>query len=54
MNNKVPYHDLFQLPFEPNPFVVDTYELKRRYLDAQKLCHPDGWTTHGEVCMFYS
>lgn len=49
LDNTVPYHDLFQLPFEPNPFVVDTYQLKRRYLEAQKVCHPDGWATHGEV-----
>lgn len=49
INNKVPYHELFQLPSEPNPFVVDTFQLKRRYLEAQKLCHPDGWASRGEV-----
>lgn len=49
-NNKIPYHELFQLPFEPNPFVLDTSQLKRRYIEAQRLCHPDRWASHGEVC----
>ena len=49
MDHKVPYHDLFQLPLEPNPFIVDTFQLKRRYLEAQKVCHPDAWAAHGEV-----
>ena len=49
LDHTVPYHSLFQLPFEPNPFVVDTFKLKRRYLEAQKICHPDAWTTHGTV-----
>lgn len=50
MNNTIPYHTLFQLPLEPNPFVVDTFKLKQKYLEAQKLCHPDAWAVHGEVC----
>lgn len=33
----------------PNPFVVNTFKLKQRYLEAQKICHPDGWATHGAV-----
>ncbi|KIM85210.1 hypothetical protein PILCRDRAFT_817209 [Piloderma croceum F 1598] len=47
LDNIPSYHKLFQLPFEPNPFVVDTSKLKRRYLEAQKICHPDTWATHG-------
>ena len=43
------YHNIFQLPLEPNPFVVDTSKLKQRYLEAQKICHPDAWATHGTV-----
>lgn len=50
--SKIPYHTLFQLPFEPNPFVVSSPDLKRRYLEAQKLCHPDGWASQGEVRSF--
>lgn len=46
--DSTPYHALFQLP-QQNPFVVDTAQLKRRYLEAQRLCHPDAWAVHGEV-----
>ena len=42
-------HELFGLPYGPNPFVVDTGDLKRRFLEAQRLCHPDGWATRSEV-----
>lgn len=53
LDNIPSYHKLFQLPFEPNPFVVDTSKLKRRYLEAQKICHPDTWATHGTVCLHF-
>jgi molecular chaperone HscB len=53
LDNTPSYHNLFQLPFEPNPFVVDTSKLKRRYLEAQKICHPDTWATHGTVCSHF-
>ncbi|KZP31342.1 Co-chaperone Hsc20 [Athelia psychrophila] len=46
--DSTPYHALFQLP-QHNPFVVDTAQLKRRYLEAQRLCHPDAWAVHGEA-----
>lgn len=36
------------LPYSPNPFVVDTALLKRRFLDAQRICHPDAWATKTE------
>ena len=51
LDNSVLHHNLFQLPFEPNPFVLDTFKLKRRYLEAQKICHPDAWATHDAVCL---
>ncbi|KDQ63554.1 hypothetical protein JAAARDRAFT_169505 [Jaapia argillacea MUCL 33604] len=38
-----PYHDLFNLNSGHNPFIVDTGLLKRRFLEAQRLCHPDTW-----------
>jgi hypothetical protein len=43
------YHDVFGLPEEPNPFAIDTVELKRRFRQAQAICHPDAWTTKGPV-----
>jgi hypothetical protein len=43
------YHDIFGLPEEPNPFVIDTAELKRRFRQAQAICHPDAWSTKGQV-----
>lgn len=36
------------LPYSPNPFVVDTALLKRRFLEAQRICHPDVWATKTE------
>ncbi|KAG9314360.1 hypothetical protein JVU11DRAFT_5154 [Chiua virens] len=49
VEDSVTHHALLGLPYEPNPFVVDTRELKRRFLDAQRLVHPDGWATRSEV-----
>lgn len=36
------------LPYSPNPFVVDTALLKHRFLEAQRICHPDAWATKTE------
>lgn len=49
VEDSVTHHELLGLPYGPNPFVVDTGELKRRFHEAQRLCHPDGWATRSEV-----
>ncbi|KAI9572966.1 hypothetical protein HD554DRAFT_1985728, partial [Boletus coccyginus] len=48
VQDSITHHELLGLPYGPNPFVVDTGELKRRFLEAQRLCHPDGWATRSE------
>ena len=35
-----------------NPFILDTQVLRRRFLQAQRLCHPDTWAQKGEVTLF--
>ncbi|TDL28438.1 Co-chaperone Hsc20 [Rickenella mellea] len=42
------YHDIFGLPSVPNPFCVNTQTLKARFLQAQKICHPDAWSGKGK------
>ncbi|KAJ7900351.1 hypothetical protein B0H14DRAFT_2673330 [Mycena olivaceomarginata] len=42
------FHDIFALPSRPNPFVVDTALLKRRFREAQAVCHPDSWASKGQ------
>ena len=49
VDETVTHHALLGLPYEPNPFVVDTGKLRQRFLEAQRLCHPDGWATRSEV-----
>jgi molecular chaperone HscB len=49
IHDSVSYHDILGLPYEPNPFVVDRTLLKRRFLEAQRVSHPDAWATKGEV-----
>ncbi|KAF9229281.1 hypothetical protein BS17DRAFT_743172 [Gyrodon lividus] len=48
LHHSITYHELLGLSYEPNPFVVDSALLKRRFLEAQRLCHPDAWATKGE------
>ncbi|KAF9241385.1 hypothetical protein BU15DRAFT_44897 [Melanogaster broomeanus] len=48
LHDSITYHELLGLPYEPNPFVVDSALLKRRFLEAQKICHPDAWATKSE------
>ncbi|KAI6136637.1 hypothetical protein F5141DRAFT_1075797 [Pisolithus sp. B1] len=48
VHHSIPYHELMGLPYSPNPFVVDTALLKRRFLEAQRICHPDAWATKTE------
>ncbi|KAF8629697.1 hypothetical protein AX15_003317 [Amanita polypyramis BW_CC] len=43
----VTYHQLFDLPHEPNPFSVSIPLLKKRFLQAQTICHPDAWSSKG-------
>ncbi|KAJ7225510.1 hypothetical protein GGX14DRAFT_420860 [Mycena pura] len=42
------FHDIFALPARPNPFVVDKVLLKRRFRQAQAVCHPDSWASKGQ------
>lgn len=49
VHESITHHELLGLPYGPNPFVVNTGDLKRRFLEAQRLCHPDGWATRSEV-----
>ncbi|KIO17860.1 hypothetical protein M407DRAFT_43812, partial [Tulasnella calospora MUT 4182] len=41
-------HDILSVPSGPNPFRVDTKELRRNFLKAQQTCHPDMWSARGE------
>jgi molecular chaperone HscB len=43
------FHDIFGLPYEPNPFVIDVSLLKERFRDTQAICHPDSWASKGSV-----
>ncbi|KIK47798.1 hypothetical protein CY34DRAFT_798878 [Suillus luteus UH-Slu-Lm8-n1] len=48
IHDSVSYHDILGIPYEPNPFVVDTAVLKRRFIEAQRVSHPDAWATKSE------
>ncbi|KAK2461913.1 hypothetical protein APHAL10511_006376 [Amanita phalloides] len=43
----VTHHQLFGLPYEPNPFSVSVPLLRKRFLLAQTICHPDAWSCKG-------
>ncbi|KAF8640373.1 hypothetical protein AX17_000044 [Amanita inopinata Kibby_2008] len=43
----VTHHQLFNLPYHPNPFSVNTALLKKRFREAQAVCHPDAWSSKG-------
>ncbi|PFH54479.1 hypothetical protein AMATHDRAFT_57 [Amanita thiersii Skay4041] len=43
-----PYHHLFDLPYDPNPFSVNIPLLKQRFRAAQAVCHPDAWASKGD------
>jgi hypothetical protein len=47
----ISHHQVFSLPDEPNPFVVDLSTLKSRFLRAQAACHPDAWASKTPVCI---
>ncbi|KAJ3828288.1 hypothetical protein F5880DRAFT_1531423 [Lentinula raphanica] len=42
------YHDIFALPKDSNPFVIDTTVLKQRFRQMQAACHPDTWASKGQ------
>ncbi|KAJ7783790.1 hypothetical protein DFH07DRAFT_789115 [Mycena maculata] len=46
--SSVPFHDLFAIPSRPNPFIIDPVLLRRRFREAQALCHPDSWASKGQ------
>ncbi|KDR84994.1 hypothetical protein GALMADRAFT_83257 [Galerina marginata CBS 339.88] len=41
----ISHHELFSIPYSPNPFVVDLPTLKNRFRQAQAACHPDAWAS---------
>lgn len=43
----ITHHQLFDLPYDPNPFSVNLLLLKKKFLEAQTICHPDAWSTRG-------
>lgn len=45
----VTHHELLGLSYDPNPFVVDISTLKRRFREAQSICHPDSWASKNPV-----
>ncbi|KAH7930974.1 Co-chaperone Hsc20 [Leucogyrophana mollusca] len=44
----ISFHELFGLPYDPNPFIVDLVLLRRRFLEAQRVSHPDAWATKND------
>ncbi|EPQ60644.1 Co-chaperone Hsc20 [Gloeophyllum trabeum ATCC 11539] len=38
------YYELLGLELGSNPFSVDTASLRRNFLQAQRVCHPDTWS----------
>lgn len=44
------YHELFGLSYEPNPFNIDTSALRRQFILAQGVVHPDKWSGKPKVC----
>ncbi|KAH6917371.1 hypothetical protein BKA70DRAFT_1252010 [Coprinopsis sp. MPI-PUGE-AT-0042] len=41
----ISHHELLGLPEGSNPFVVDIPTLKKRFRQAQSVCHPDSWAS---------
>lgn len=37
------YHEMMGTPYEPNPFIVNNAQLKKRLRDLQTVIHPDRW-----------
>jgi len=47
------YYQYFSLPTtgSRNPFTIDTRDLRRRFLQTQRLCHPDIWAQKGQKAL---
>ena len=43
------YFDMLDASNTQNLFKVDLGSLRRKFLDAQRVCHPDAWSGKGEV-----
>ena len=43
------YHEMLGVPYEPNPFVVDTAAIKRHLRQLQNVVHPDRWVGKPQV-----
>lgn len=41
--HEMTYHEMLGVPYEPNPFVVDTTAIKRHLRQLQTAVHPDRW-----------
>jgi hypothetical protein len=48
----ITHHELLGLNYDPNPFIVDVPTLKKRFRDAQSVCHPDSWASRNPVSTF--
>ncbi|KIK70992.1 hypothetical protein GYMLUDRAFT_150309 [Collybiopsis luxurians FD-317 M1] len=48
ISSNTSYHDIFSLPTQSNPFIVDTTLLKQRFRQIQATCHPDTWASKGK------
>lgn len=44
-----PYHALFSLHEGSNQYIIDSAQLKRNFLQAQRLAHPDTVAGQGAV-----
>ncbi|KAF9568384.1 Co-chaperone Hsc20 [Agrocybe pediades] len=42
---KTTHHQLLDVPYDPNPFIVDPKALKSHFQRAQAVCHPDSWAS---------
>ena len=43
------YHEMLGVPYEPNPFIVDTAAIKRHLRQLQNVVHPDRWVGKPQV-----
>jgi hypothetical protein len=50
----ITHYELLGVPMEPNPFVIDTKQLKQNFLRSQAICHPDTWASKGAVSLHFS
>ena len=49
--SELTYYDILGVSnTSQNLFKVDVRDLKKKFLEAQRVCHPDAWSGKGEVC----